>query len=245
MNYRYATERPNFADLASGQVFYSLPGHPAFPIRLASEVFQRCQSLRGKAGAAVSVYDPCCGAAYHLSVLAFLHWDSIRQVIASDVDPRAVQLAEHNLSLLTPQGMDRRIREITAMLRLYGKPSHQLAFESADRLRERVNALYRVRPIQQHVFQADALDREALARQLEGFQLDIIFTDLPYGQHSHWQGLSTNPGADLLAALRLHMQPDSVVAIASVKDRKQAVDGFRQVEKLQVGKRQVVFLMTA
>ena len=42
MEYKFASERTNYTDLASGNVFYSLPGHPAFPVRLASEIYQRC-----------------------------------------------------------------------------------------------------------------------------------------------------------------------------------------------------------
>src|SRR5438128_795255 len=40
MPFKFAVERENYADYASGKVFYNLPGHPAFPVRLASEIFQ-------------------------------------------------------------------------------------------------------------------------------------------------------------------------------------------------------------
>jgi hypothetical protein len=241
MSYRYATERPNFADLASGQVFHSLPGHPAFPVRLASEVFQRCLALRGKGSGAVSLYDPCCGAAYHLSILAYLHWDSIRQVTASDVDARAVQLAEHNLSLLTPQGLERRIRELGAMQRLYGRDSHRQALESAARLQERVVAFHKLRPIQLRAFQADALDARALAAQLGETRPEVVFTDLPYGQHSHWQGETDDPAAALLAGLLPLLGAESIVAISSVKGLKLDPPGYRRVEKLKLGKREIQF----
>src|SRR5512136_1763817 len=112
MEYRYAIERANYADLASGNVFYSLPDHPAFPVRLASEIYQRCLASRGQGESPCTIYDPCCGAAYHLSVIAYLHWDTICRVICSDIDEKAVQLAERNLGLLTPAGMERRGREI-------------------------------------------------------------------------------------------------------------------------------------
>ncbi|MFI6743014.1 hypothetical protein ACIBI9_59845 [Nonomuraea sp. NPDC050451] len=36
-------------------------GFPAFPVRLASEIFQRAPALRGGEGPAV-VCDPCCGS---------------------------------------------------------------------------------------------------------------------------------------------------------------------------------------
>ena len=133
MEYKFATEHSNYADLASGNVFYSLPGHPAFPVRLASEIYQRCQALRGNGSLPCTIYDPCCGAAYHLSTISYLHWDSICRVICSDIDEKAVQVAERNLGLLTPDGMERRSREISAMIRLYDKESHKGALESIVR----------------------------------------------------------------------------------------------------------------
>src|SRR5512134_399203 len=103
MQYKYEKTQIDYSDLASGRVFYSLPGHPAFPVRLASEIFQRCVAHR-KSIYAVSepctLYDPCCGAAYHLSVLGYLHGEHIRKIIASDVDEKAIDLANRNLGLL-------------------------------------------------------------------------------------------------------------------------------------------------
>jgi len=60
MEYKFATDRANYADLASGHVFYSLPGHPAFPVRLASEIYQRCLALRGQGPSPCTIFDPCC-----------------------------------------------------------------------------------------------------------------------------------------------------------------------------------------
>ena len=156
MQYKFAEERLNYSDLASGHVFYGLPGHPAFPIRLASEIFQRCLAFRGKKYSPCVVYDPCCGAAYHLSVIAYLHWNSIHQLICSDIDEKAVQLAERNLGLLTPDGMKRRGREISTMIHLYGKESHKNALESLHRLQEQVACLTAVHPMQAKVFRANA-----------------------------------------------------------------------------------------
>jgi 23S rRNA (guanine2535-N1)-methyltransferase len=243
MEYKFATERDNFADLASGQVFYSLPGYPAFPIRLASEIFQRCLGWWGNPAAPCVLYDPCCGAAYHLSVVAYLHWDRIRQVIGSDIDAKAVQLAERNLSLLTPAGMQRRAREISTMLQLYGKPSHRQAQESLGRLQKQVDCLTEIRPMQTRFFRANALDGAALREEMQETPVDIVFTDIPYGQHSHWQeSRSPNPVQLLLANLRDCLPAGAVVAITSDKSQKVPSDGYRRLEKFQVGKRQVVIL---
>src|SRR5512141_1169917 len=118
MQYQYVKEQLDYSDLASGRVFHSLSGHPAFPVRLASEIFQRCLARREtiyNTSTRCVLYDPCCGAAYHLSVLAYLHREFIQEVIGSDVDEKAVALAKRNLDLVSVAGLDRRIAEIAEM----------------------------------------------------------------------------------------------------------------------------------
>jgi len=246
MEYKYAAERPNYADLASGKVFYSLPGYPAFPVRLASEVYQRCLAFRGKGHTPCTVFDPCCGAAYHLSVVAYLHWDSVQRVICSDVDEKAVQLAERNLSLLTPEGMERRSQEISAMIRLFGKTSHQEALESLHRLQEQVVCLTDVRPMQSRVFRADATDATDIKQGLQDEAVDVVFTDIPYGKHTQWQETrAPNPVEAMLIALLGCLHAGSIVAVASGKAQKIEHAGYQRLDKFQVGKRQVVILKPA
>src|SRR5512143_549990 len=99
MQYQYATEKVAYSDFTSGRVFYSLPGYPAFPVRLASEIFQRCLAHRAAVygvSTPCALYDPCCGGAYLLSVLAYLHGEHLREVMASDIDENAVALAKRN-----------------------------------------------------------------------------------------------------------------------------------------------------
>jgi 23S rRNA (guanine2535-N1)-methyltransferase len=243
MEYKFATERTNYADLASGNVFYSLPDHPAFPVRLASEVYQRCLALRGKGSTPCTLYDPCCGAAYHLSTITYLHWDSICRVICSDIDEKAVQLAERNLGLLTPGGMERRSREISAMVRLYDKESHKGALESITRMQEQINILTAVRPIQTRVFRANATEAATLREGLQDAEIDVVFTDIPYGQHSGWeQTQAYNPAWAMLEALLEFLSPKSILAIASDKLQKIGHDKYKRLEKFQLGKRQVIIL---
>jgi hypothetical protein len=246
MEYKFATERPNYADLASGHVFYSLPGHPAFPVRLASEIYQRCLALRGKRSSPCTIYDPCCGAAYHLSVIAYLHWDSVCRVVCSDIDEKAVQLAERNLGLLTPGGMERRGREISAMVRLYDKESHKGALESIKRMEGQVNRLTAVRPLQTRVFRANATEASSLRDGLQDTAIDIVFTDIPYGQHSQWEeARMSNPAWAMLDALLEFLSPKSILAVASDKLQKIAHEKYTRLEKFQLGKRQVVILKLA
>jgi 23S rRNA (guanine2535-N1)-methyltransferase len=243
MEYKFATEHTNYADLASGHVFYSLPGHPAFPVRLASEIYQRCLELRGKGGSPCTIYDPCCGAAYHLSVIAYLHWDSVCQVICSDINEKAIQLAERNLSLLTPAGMQRRSREISAMIHLYDKDSHKGALESITRMQAQVNQLNAVRPIQARAFRANATDTASLREGLQDSLIDMVITDIPYGQHSEWEQTQTpDPAHAMLEALIPFLLPTSIVVVASDKHQKISHERYKRLEKLQIGKRQVVFL---
>src|SRR6185436_4320415 len=157
MQYQYAKERVDYSDLSSGRVLYSLPGHPAFPVRLASEIFQRCMALREatyKVSTPCVLYDPCCGAAYGLSVLGYLHGEKIQALIGSDVDEKAVALAGQNLGLLTASGLNDRMHEISEILLLYGKESHKEALASSRILQKRIMSLNESRQLITKVFQA-------------------------------------------------------------------------------------------
>jgi 23S rRNA (guanine2535-N1)-methyltransferase len=249
MHYQFAKERLDYSDLASGRVFYSLPGHPAFPIRLADEILQRCLARREAnhvTGPCV-LYDPCCGTAYHLSVLAYLHWRSLRGVIGSDIDYKAVNVAQKNLGLLSLEGLGERIDEISEMLRRYGKESHKDALGSAHRLRDRIGVLTGKYPLKTRVFQANALDGEELREHLKGIPVDIVFADIPYGLRSHWHNPDSKSEFDnslwlMLDALLGVMVPTSVVAVVSDKRQKAAHEGYQRVEHFQIGKRRVVLL---
>ena len=61
MPYQHALERQDYTDLSSGRVLYNQPGAPAFPVRLASEILQRCLTLREADGNAspCQIFDPC------------------------------------------------------------------------------------------------------------------------------------------------------------------------------------------
>ncbi len=249
MHYQFAKERPDYSDLASGRVFYSLPGHPAFPIRLADEILQRCLARResNHVRAPCVLYDPCCGAAYHLSVLAYLHWHSFYEVIGSDIDQKAVSVAQQNLGLLSINGLDKRISEISEMFRLYGKVSHKEALHSAHRLRNKIGTLTKEYPLETRVFQASALNGAMLRENLQGVTVDIVFVDVPYGLHSHWHNPDSNSelGSSLwqmLDALLGVLVPTSIAAVVSDKRQKASHEGFQRIEQFQVGKRRVMLL---
>ncbi len=247
MQYKYERESQDYSDLASGRVFYSIPGHPAFPVRLASEIFQRCLAQREtiyQTSTPCTLYDPCCGAAYHLSVLGYLHGRHIREIIASDIDPKAVDLAKRNLGLLSVGGLDQRIHEINTMIENYNKDSHRDALKSAELLQKQVIAAAQDNPLKTKVFQANVMDKNRILENIPPGSVDIVFTDIPYGQHSQWQDADrfSNPLGSMLDALVDVLSSSSIVAIASDKGQKISHEKYQRIEQFQVGKRRVVFL---
>ncbi len=250
MTYRHVSEREDYSDYSSGKVFYSLAGHPAFPVRLTLEVFRRCLELRNATGAygPVRLYDPCCGEAHHLCVLAFFHWDDVMEIAAADVDAEAVAVARRNLSLLTPEGLDRRIREVKAMMARFGKVSHTAALQSAERLRSKLIMHHTRRPMQVSVPQADALQQTVDQTAPCAQKFDLVITDVPYGVRSHWMtdsvtlGGQVEPTSLLLGNLRPKLAGGAVVAVATAKQQRVAHAAYRQVGRLKVGRRQVTVL---
>jgi tRNA G10 N-methylase Trm11 len=247
MQYKYATEQQDYSDYSSGRVLYSLPGHPAFPIRLASEIFQRCLAYREAiygVSTPVTLYDPCCGAAYQLTVLAFLHGEHIREVIGSDIDEKAVAVARRNLGLLHVDGLDRRMIEIREMLEQYGKDSHQDALRSASLLKKRLSVLTAEHSLETKVFQANAFDSKEIAGNISSGSVDIVFTDVPYGHHSYWRdsNVSSTPLDSLLEALPGTLSSSALVALVSDKQQKASHGSRERIERFQVGKRRIVIL---
>ena len=75
---------------------------------------------------------------------------------------------------------------------------------------------------------------------------DLVISDIPYGNQSHWELSAAAEGKQpvwlLLENLREVLAARALVAIASAKQERSAHEAYRQVGKLKVGKRQVVFL---
>ena len=129
MRYLFASERRDYSDYASDHVFMGRPGHPAFPLWLASELFQRCRRAPGRDGSVCALRPVLRG---RLSTLAYLHGHEIDQVIGSDIDEEALALATRNLSLLRLEGLDRRIEDLASDKRQ--KIAHE-SYERLERLR--------------------------------------------------------------------------------------------------------------
>ncbi|HWQ57846.1 MAG TPA: hypothetical protein VN540_02410 [Clostridia bacterium] len=230
MQYRHSKD-DNFDDLACGKALIGRAGFPNFPVRLAQEMFGRCLNYLGRERE-LCVYDPCCGGGYLLAVLGFLNLDKVAAFAASDIDAEAVALARDNLSLLTREGLKRRLARLEELYALHGKESHREAAAAARRL---MNMLPDAeREVERHVFQADILRESALDGQ--AFRADVVVTDVPYGGLTSWQGGREGAGA-LLDRLVPILKQDSVVAVCADKGQKFASPRFRRLEHQSVGKR--------
>lgn len=238
MIYKFAPDR-NYEDLAAGRVLYHRGGMPSFPVRLGNEIFHRCLDFCGKESG-IRLYDPCCGGAYLLTVLGFLGGNVIGEIIGSDIDEQALQLAGDNLSLLTPEGRLRRRKQLEEMYALYHKAVHRDAVESLDRL-ERLAK--QAAPLKIRTFRSDILQPDALSAVSE-WKADIILADVPYGKMTVWSGeTDTNSGEDSLDKLFRNLAPvrseKTITAIISDKAQKSRNKNVYKLDKFNTGKRKV------
>ena len=242
MKYRFAVERENYEDLSSGRVLYGRPGATAFPVRIANEIFQRCAARLNERNAPppYSLYDPCCGGGYLLTVLGLLHGADLQRIVASDIDAEAVERARRNLSLLTVAGMERRLAELRAMAEEFGKPSHREAIESGLRLKASLSPVHE--RIRTDCFSFDITGEEPLPAAVR--PVDLVITDLPYGRTAEWKGAAEAGDAPwaLLETIRPALAPAAVVALVASKDQAVAHPGYRRVEAWTIGRRRVSLL---
>ena len=241
MKYVFERERKNYSALASGAVLYSLPGTTAFPIRLISELFQYVYLLRQQRGIGkerITIFDPCCGSAYHLAALGFLHPDKIEKIICSDIDEDVLAVARKNLSLLSAKGMVERIAELVAMYAKYKKASHQQALVSAQKLKKSITNSLTTVCQQDNIFNTTAFEN------LKNESIDIVFADIPYGNMVNWQGVKT--GKDevwlLLENLLKNINSKTMTVIASNKKQIVEHERYARIKQIKVGKRKITIL---
>lgn len=209
----------------------------------AARPFVRKRGLTGP----VSLYDPCCGSAYALSTLAYLHWSEIETIIGSDIDANILPVAARNLSLLTLEGLEKRAQEIANLFKQYGKASHAEAAESVQRFKQQISECQPTHPINTHLFTADATSSQQMLQGVQGQKIDLVLVDVPYGQLSKWQASSaetTNKSLlrPMLEALLASLSKDSLVAIISNKSQKGEPPDYQRLGRFQMGKRLVILL---
>lgn len=241
MTYRYAARRGDDSDLASGRVLRSAPGMPGFPVRLASEIFQRAVALHDSTGP-LTVWDPCCGSGYLLTVLGLLHPEQLHTLVATDLDERALSLARANLALLTVDGLQDRRRELHQLAQAHGKAAHDEAGQSADRLLHQVRNA--VPPPAVVTGQVDAFDPHQLTSTLDDAEPDLVITDVPYGGLTHWSAVActhAQPIAALTLAITAVVPPTAIVAI-TCRARRVPLGAIRPLSSFKIGHRSVAFV---
>lgn len=189
MQYAYARADLPSEDLASGRVLFSRPGFPAFPVRLASELFLRATALLAKWDRAppYHLYDPTCGGGYLAITLGFLHGDLLHTISMSDTSDEAVALAIKNAALLTPEGLSNRRVELCELATRYGRESHLTACRSAARL------FTLQRPLITKVFRANATCAEDIVHHFTSLSpINVAIADVPYGKQTHWRAGSAD-----------------------------------------------------
>ncbi|MHC1694193.1 MAG: hypothetical protein AB9835_02720 [Eubacteriales bacterium] len=224
MEYKFSPDG-DFSDLSAGRVLIHRSGFTNFPVRLAQEIFLRCLSYCDKKEG-ITLYDPCCGGAYLLTVLGYLNPAVISNIFASDTDEDALSLASDNLSLLTPPGLERRSGHLRELYAQDGRQSHAQALESVERWTDRLSGSP---PPHIEVYARDisaAPDREIKA--------DILISDLPYGSLTKWEG---EGGARLPDILASSVRQGGIVALCSDKGQRFKSEQFERVEKQSIGKR--------
>lgn len=224
MEYQFG-QNANYEDFSSGRVIYHVEGMPNFPVRLAQEIFGRCLAYSAKKED-ICLYDCCCGGGYLLTVLGFLNQGIISEIVGSDIDRQALRIAKNNLSLLSNDGISKRIDEIKVMQEKYQKESHNDAMRSAYRLKEMIRSNISVQ-----LFQANVLENIELLKTP-----DIIITDVPYGNLVSWENGSGDV-SKLLKVIADVCGERAIVAISMDKKQKISADGFMRLEKQQIGKR--------
>ncbi len=233
MQYRYVTEKENYEDFAAGRVLLSQGGTTSFPVRLASEIFQRCAAYF-PTGQRLRVYDPCCGGGYLLTVIGLLHGAGIQSLHGSDINADIVRLATANLSLLTPAGLDTRRNSLRDLADTYDKSSHHDALESVERLRQCLPAS----SISTQTWAADALQPSA-----DSASVDLIICDVPYGNVTNWQAdADDNLTTSLLQAQYDVLVIGGIAAVVSDKSQKATYPRYKRLQQETIGKRRFLIL---
>jgi len=233
MDYLYA-EKDDFSFLASGNVIKHFSGMPCFPVRLNLELFERARHAVGKER--ISVYDPCCGSGFSLTVLGLMRRDRIEWLRGSDIDPACLEAAGCNTSLLTQEGL------FAARDAVLGGE-----FATPERKAQMNESVEKLLPYMQgeapdaDVFRHDIL---AAAPKLPG-PADYVFADIPYGIMTEWRSDSA-VDPDPLQAFLMNVAPvlgkGGVLTVCGGKDLRVRSDAFRRLGRFSVGKRLVYML---
>lgn len=230
MEYLYCAN-DNFEDFASGRVLYGGKGIPNFPVRLLLEIYGRARSWLDIEDSHhqernITIYDPCCGGGYALTVLGFFHNKEIMKIYGSDIDENMIVHAKENALLLTDAGINKRKEEIRHLYDEYGKNSHLEALHSCDKLRDML-----VQDMAVEIFKADCTG------ELPRILPDLIITDIPYGNLVEWDNGEAVSLDDMLERLWAVSHEKTILAVCMDKKQRINCDKWKRLEKQNVGKR--------
>lgn len=231
MEYKFALQ-DDFEDFASGRVLYQKPGMTNFPVRLMNEIFLRCVTYAKKKDE-ITLYDPCCGGGYLVTVLGMLQRDKIAQIYGSDVSIEALNVAKNNTALLTLEGLEQRKTQLQSYYENFQKDSHLAAVKSCQRIKERLSLVLSNPYVE--FFQADATDLKEIKQMNE--LPDIIIADVPYGKLVDWSEQKDDMIDRLFDAMMTIAKSGTVIAICSDKHQKISVKTGVRKEKQLIGKR--------
>ncbi|HSH56281.1 MAG TPA: hypothetical protein VK983_05685 [Candidatus Limnocylindrales bacterium] len=230
----------NYEDYSSGRVIYSGSGATNFPVRLSNQIFEMCKThlySNGNKGP-YKIYDPFCGFAYTLTTLGFIYPSDIKELYASDIDEKSLEFASKNLTLLSNEGINKRIAELEELIFKFDKESHKAALASAYKLKAQLNRVN----IKTTSFKQDILIQTSLPEFINN--IDLVIVDLPYGKLAQWANSTAqdNNCQTFLHNISNHLGAISIVAITS--DKKQLIEhqGYERIKKFNIGKRRTILL---
>lgn len=233
MEYRF-TEKEDFSFLASGNVIKHFSGMPCFPVRLGLELFERAYHLIGKEK--ITVYDPCCGNGFSMSVLGMIKQSKISSLYGSDIAPDCLEAASCNTAMLTREGM------LAARDRvLQNENTTEARIEQLNESVEKLLPYLNNPEMQSKVFLHDILSAPPNLPEAA----DYVFADIPYGIMTEWKTSDvekSDPVQQLIGNIAPIMSENGVLAVCGAKDLRIKTDLFCRTEKIHAGKRLIYLL---
>lgn len=234
MNYLYATEHKNSEIFSSWRVLYHTRNATAFPVRLIEEIWGRTKYLLHQLWNMwpYDIYDPCGWIGYMMTVLWLLDGSSIETIVVSDINKEFLDYAQKNLSLLSIEGVNKRMKELQDYVSLYNKESHTWALEDAYKI---LNIVEHQNQIRTFTYQNDIMN----SWDLGGHMFDTIIVDFPY-----WQLVSRNRNVDYWLIFQLFkkvLKENGILVIISDKQQKYVTDLFLPQWSFVIGKRKIRF----
>ena len=239
MEYKYA-KKTSYEDYSAGRVIYHQKGRTNFSVKITEELIYRSMDMLGKSSD-LTLYDPCCGSGYLLTVAGFLFPNNFSKIIGSDIDEAALKLASLNLSLLSSDGLSTRKEAIEDMYESYQKSSHRDALGSVEKLENIIS--HRQKCPEINLFKSD-ITKEIGPLNIN-FRADIIFVDVPYGEIIDWKSESESllNISLLLESVKPVVDENSILIVSSRKKDIIKSNSFNRIKKFNIGKRKIEFLM--